>query len=113
MFGLIQSSFTNTYMRCQLQQMSHDSIYTRSIVPHKYIYTYYTAFILFEIVSKISVVIYFCFTQGPSKKYFKRGDLAVKQEEEYLKKYKKNVLINKPKQVRHCYISDFMFTSRS
>ncbi|KAK2190179.1 hypothetical protein NP493_87g03010 [Ridgeia piscesae] len=35
---------------------------------------------------------------GPSKKYFKRGDLAVKQEEEYLKKYKKNLLINKPKQ---------------
>lgn len=35
---------------------------------------------------------------GPNKKYFKRGDLAAKQTEEYLKKYKKNLLINKPKQ---------------
>lgn len=27
--------------------------------------------------------------QGPDKKYFKRGDLAAKQEEEYWKKHKR------------------------
>ena len=27
--------------------------------------------------------------QGPEKKYFKRGDLAAKQEEEYWKRHKR------------------------
>ncbi|KAI0237070.1 Pre-mRNA-splicing factor 18 [Lamellibrachia satsuma] len=35
---------------------------------------------------------------APSKKYFKRGDLAAKQTEEYWKKHKKHLLINKAKE---------------